>query len=188
MSEMLRGRAGRARGRTWDTKARKQACGEVGARQTKDHASRLIAGHAPQEEVCRLTGKEAYAAGDLSLEIDSRVKEAAATFCGTDEYRAGDLTREVDRRAKASVAQFTGKEEYSFGDISLELERRRAEWVQGYIGKDYECILSRIRTRLLAPRPSRPRRPRASRTRARPRARPCARRARPGLATSRRRW
>ena len=35
----------------------------------------------------------------------------------------GDLSKEVDKRIKERVNSFTGKSEYSFGDISMEIER-----------------------------------------------------------------
>ena len=35
-----------------------------------------------------LTGKP-YEAGDLSIEIDKRVKSSVAAFCGKDEYEFG---------------------------------------------------------------------------------------------------
>jgi len=49
-------------------------------------------------------------AGDLTTEIDSRVKSSVADFCGKDEYEVGDLSSEVDRRARAKVFEFIGTE------------------------------------------------------------------------------
>lgn len=63
-----------------------------------------------------LTGKP-YEAGDLSVELDSRIKSAVATYCGKDEYEFGDLSTEIDKRVKSRVAEFTGKGEYEFGDM-----------------------------------------------------------------------
>ena len=63
-----------------------------------------------------LTGKP-YVAGDLSVELDSRIKSAVANFCGKDEYEFGDLSNEIDKRVKNRVAEFTGKGEYEFGDM-----------------------------------------------------------------------
>ena len=112
-----------------------------------------------KDEVCKMTGKDSYEAGDLSVEIDARVKVAAARFAGKETYevqrhthsphgtarthpqadfpQAGDLTREISKRAKASAIEFTGRSDYSFGDVSRELNKRRAEWVTGYLGKEY---------------------------------------------------
>jgi hypothetical protein len=63
-----------------------------------------------------LTGKP-YEAGNLSSELDRRVKSAVADFCGKDEYELGDLSWEIDNRVKNRVGEFTGKEDYEFGDI-----------------------------------------------------------------------
>jgi len=49
-------------------------------------------------------------AGDLSKEIDSRVKKSVAEFCGKDEYEFGDLSAEIDKRARAKLYEFIGKE------------------------------------------------------------------------------
>ena len=88
-----------------------------------------------------LTGKP-YEAGDLSTEVDKRVKVAVAEFCGNDEYQFGDLSSEIDKRVKNRVADYIGKDDYEFGDVSKEVENRRREWVKGYLGedaaKDYE--------------------------------------------------
>jgi len=88
-----------------------------------------------------LTGKP-YEAGDLSTEVDKRVKSAVADFCGNDEYQFGDLSSEIDKRVKNRVADYIGKDDYEFGDVSKEVEKRRREWVKGYLGddaaKDYE--------------------------------------------------
>lgn len=82
-----------------------------------------------------ITGKP-YEAGDLTNEIDSRVKGAVASYCGKDSYEFGDLSQEVDKRVKGRVSEYIGKDEYEFGDISTEVENRRREWVKGYLGED----------------------------------------------------
>lgn len=87
-----------------------------------------------KQEVERLSGKP-YAPGDLSVEIDRRIKLAVGEYTGKGTYEAGDLQREVRRRVAVSVEAFTGKE-YAFGDVSREINRRRAAWIQGYLGRD----------------------------------------------------
>lgn len=82
-----------------------------------------------------LTGKP-YEAGDLSKELDKRVKGAVAEYCGTDEYQFGDLSKEIDRRVKNRVSEYIGKDDYEFGDISRQIEKQRKEWVQGFLGED----------------------------------------------------
>lgn len=58
----------------------------------------------------------------------------------------GDLSTEIDKRVKNRVADFTGKDEYSFGDITKEIENRRQKWVSDFLGeeaaKNYGELLS----------------------------------------------
>ena len=68
-----------------------------------------------KDMVCELTGKDEYEAGDLSTELDTRVKASVAEFCGKDEYEVGDLSNEIDKRSRARVLDFIGKEDYEFG-------------------------------------------------------------------------
>jgi hypothetical protein len=82
-----------------------------------------------------LTGKP-YESGDLSKEIDTRVKSAAAKFCGKDSYEFGDLSATIDERVKNRVSEFTGKGEYEFGDIAREVESRRQEWAKEFLGEE----------------------------------------------------
>jgi hypothetical protein len=59
-------------------------------------------------------------------------------FCGKETYEAGDLSLEIDARIKTRVNEFTGKGSYEFGDISAEIEKRRVAWVTDYLGNS-EC-------------------------------------------------
>jgi hypothetical protein len=81
----------------------------------------------------QLTGKP-YEVGDLSKEIDSRIKKAVASYVGKDEYEAGDLTRAVTEKVLTRVDELTAN--YEFGDISREVNRRRKEWVKNFLGEE----------------------------------------------------
>lgn len=81
-----------------------------------------------------LTGKP-YEAGDLSIELDSRIKSAVADYCGKEEYTPGDLTNEVTTRVKSRVEDFIGKD-YELGDVSREIESRRRAWVRDFLGDE----------------------------------------------------
>jgi hypothetical protein len=81
-----------------------------------------------------LTGRP-YVAGDLSLELDRRIKGSVAKFCGKSEYQFGDLSKEIDRRVKERVAEYLGTDSYQFGDISKKVEERRRAWVKDYLGE-----------------------------------------------------
>ena len=64
------------------------------------------------------------------------MKSSVAEFCGKETYTPGDLSREVDARIKDKVAEFTGKDGYQFGDVSKEIEERRVAWVKDFTGKN----------------------------------------------------
>ena len=90
--------------------------------------------------------------GDLSVELDTRIKSSVASFCGKESYEFGDLSKEIGARVSTRVQEFTGKD-YEFGDVSKEIEKRRVEWVNDFIGKsDYE-FGERPHTRSPARRP-----------------------------------
>ncbi|KAL7556797.1 hypothetical protein ACA910_005234 [Epithemia clementina (nom. ined.)] len=81
-----------------------------------------------------LTGKP-YETGDLSKELDKRVKLAVAKYAGKDEYQPGDLTKTVASRVMARVEEFTGQP-YEFGDISRKVEEHRQQWVKDFLGEE----------------------------------------------------
>jgi hypothetical protein len=86
----------------------------------------------------QLTGKP-YEAGDLSIEIDKRVKQAVVKWAGKPdgyEYQVGDLSREMMKRIESRVVSFTGKDNYEFGDISRAIEQSRRQWVKDYLGEE----------------------------------------------------
>jgi hypothetical protein len=77
-----------------------------------------------------LTGKP-YEAGDLSLELDTRIKGAVASYCGKETYEVGDLTNAVTSRVSSRVEEFTGTgKPYEFGDVTNEV------WVQDLLGAE----------------------------------------------------
>ena len=80
-----------------------------------------------------LTGKP-YETGDLSKEIDKRVKGVVANFCGKETYQFGDLTKEIDKRVKNRVSEYLGKD-YEFGDITKQVEKQRKAWVKDFLGE-----------------------------------------------------
>ena len=82
------------------------------------------------------TGKDDYKVGDISKELDSRVKDAVADLRGKEEYELGDLTVVLDGLAKDMVCEMTGKDDYEFGDLSVELDARIKTSVASFCGKD----------------------------------------------------
>ena len=92
-----------------------------------------------KEEVANLRSKDEYELGDLSIALDTLSKELTCELTGKDEYEFGDLSKELDKRIKTAVADFCGSEEYQFGDLSKEIDRRVKERVAEFTGEgEYE--------------------------------------------------
>merc|ERR1740130_577920 len=64
------------------------------------------------------------------------MKKNCREFLGKEDYKLGDITKEVDTRVKGEIALLRGKEEYEFGDLTKEIENKRRDWVKGYLGED----------------------------------------------------
>jgi hypothetical protein len=96
----------------------------------------VVMDNAAKELTSELTGKP-YETGDLSKELDRRLKDAVARYCGKEDgdYQFGDLSKEIDRRVKDRVSEYLGKE-YEFGDITREVSKRRKAWLEGFLGKE----------------------------------------------------
>ncbi|KAG7357522.1 hypothetical protein IV203_002210 [Nitzschia inconspicua] len=92
-----------------------------------------------KSEVARMRGKEDYEVGDLVMVMDKTAKELTSELTGKP-YETGDLSKELDKRVKNALARYCGKEEgdYQFGDLSKEIDRRVKDRVSQYLGKDYE--------------------------------------------------
>ncbi|EOD12266.1 hypothetical protein EMIHUDRAFT_120154 [Emiliania huxleyi CCMP1516] len=87
-------------------------------------------------EVARLRDKDEYELGDLSVALDQLTKEQVCKLTGKSEYAAGDLSVEIDGRVKSAVAAFCGKEEYTTGDLTREIDRRAKSAVADFTGKE----------------------------------------------------
>merc|ERR1712238_502945 len=72
----------------------------------------------------------------IQMAVVEDMKKNAREFLGNDEYKLGDITKEIDTRVKSQVATMRGKEEYEIGDISKEIEKKRRSWVKNYLGED----------------------------------------------------
>uniref|UniRef100_A0A7S4R085 Uncharacterized protein n=1 Tax=Ditylum brightwellii TaxID=49249 RepID=A0A7S4R085_9STRA len=89
-------------------------------------------------EVANLRDKDEYELGDLTLALDKISKDLTCELTGKEEYEFGDLSIEIDKRIKATVSNFCDKEEYEFGDLSKEIDRRVKNRVQEFTKKDGE--------------------------------------------------
>lgn len=81
-----------------------------------------------------MTGKP-YEVGDLSKEIDKRIKNSVATMIGKEEYEAGDLTKAMSAKIQERVEEFTNKP-YEFGDITRKINQQRRDWMVSVLGKE----------------------------------------------------
>lgn len=92
-----------------------------------------------KSEVAKIREKDDYELGDLSVVLDDKVKELVCQLSGKENYEFGDLSVQIDIRSKKLVAEFCGKENYEFGDLSKELAKRTKEGVLDFTGKsDYK--------------------------------------------------
>mmetsp|Transcript_1430 Transcript_1430/g.3299 ORF Transcript_1430/g.3299 Transcript_1430/m.3299 type:complete len:242 (+) Transcript_1430:69-794(+) len=87
-------------------------------------------------EIAKMREKDEYELGDFSVVLDDKVKELVCELSGKDSYEFGDLSVEIDTRVKESVASFCGKDKYEFGDLSKELSKRTKAGVANFTGKD----------------------------------------------------
>lgn len=87
-------------------------------------------------EIAKMRGKEDYQLGDLSMALDTLSKDMTCSLTGKDEYEFGDLSNEIDTRIKSKVSEYCGKDTYEFGDLSREVDKRAQVRVIEFIGKE----------------------------------------------------
>lgn len=81
-------------------------------------------------------GKDDYKVGDISKEIDDRIKAQVANIREKDDYELGDLVTAMDEISKDLTCQWTGKEDYEFGDLSNEIDTRLKSRFADMCGKE----------------------------------------------------
>ena len=87
-------------------------------------------------------GKDDYKVGDVTKEIDTRVKDEIAKMRGKENYELGDFTVAMDEMAKSMTEDLTGKP-YETGDLSRVIDANVKESVAKFCGKDtYEFGVS----------------------------------------------
>mmetsp|Transcript_20698 Transcript_20698/g.29218 ORF Transcript_20698/g.29218 Transcript_20698/m.29218 type:complete len:290 (+) Transcript_20698:117-986(+) len=93
-----------------------------------------------KDEVAKIRGKEEYELGDLVTAMDELSKDMTCQLTGKEDYEVGDLTIEIDARVKKSVESFCGLEpgQYQAGDLTKEVDNRVRGRVEEFIGKEYE--------------------------------------------------
>jgi hypothetical protein len=86
--------------------------------------------------VAAMRDKDEYELGDLSIALDTFAKQEVERLSGKP-YEAGDLSVEIDRRVKLAVGEYTGKGTYEVGDLQREVRRRVGVSVEAFTGKEY---------------------------------------------------
>ena len=99
-----------------------------------------------KDEIASFRGKEDYELGDLVLAMDEMSQSMTEEITGKP-YETGDLSKVIDTKIKASVADFCGKDEYEFGDLSKEIDKRVRERVSEWSGRGYAAIANEVETR-----------------------------------------
>ena len=91
-----------------------------------------------KEDTKEFIGKDEYKVGDISKELDSRVKDEVAKLRGKGdgEYELGDLTLALDQMSKDFTCELTGKDEYEAGDLTNEIDARVKDAVASFCGKE----------------------------------------------------
>ena len=86
-------------------------------------------------EVAKLRDKDEYELGDFVLAMDELSKKYTEELTGKP-YEPGDLSTHLDTNIKSSVAAFCGKDEYEVGDLTREISKRIEFRVGEFTGKD----------------------------------------------------
>lgn len=75
-------------------------------------------------------GKDDYEFGDISIEIDRRIKAEATALVGKEDYDLADLIIAIDDRTEERVKELTAKGLEQLSDIKAEIEKEREAWAQ----------------------------------------------------------
>ena len=75
-------------------------------------------------------GKDDYEFGDLSIEIDRRIKAEAAALVGKQDYDLADLIIAIDDRTEERVKELTAKGLEQLSDIKAEIQKEREAWAK----------------------------------------------------------
>mmetsp|Transcript_14588 Transcript_14588/g.40220 ORF Transcript_14588/g.40220 Transcript_14588/m.40220 type:complete len:237 (-) Transcript_14588:1488-2198(-) len=90
-----------------------------------------------QQKTNDFTGSEEYKIGDVSKEIDRRVKEGISSMREKDEYELGDFILAMDEMSKSMVEEMTGKP-YESGDLTVAIDQNIKDKIGEFTGTEYE--------------------------------------------------
>jgi hypothetical protein len=67
------------------------------------------------------------------------LRNNAHEFLGKDDYALGDISKEVNKCVKQGVADLRDKESYELGDLALVLDSMSKKYTEEHTGKPYQA-------------------------------------------------
>ncbi|VEU44126.1 unnamed protein product [Pseudo-nitzschia multistriata] len=58
----------------------------------------------------------------IKMAVVEDIKKNTADFIGKDNYQVGDITKEIDNRVKSEIASMRGNDEYQLGDLIVVID------------------------------------------------------------------
>lgn len=102
-----------------------------------------------------LGGKEEYHVGDITREIDTRMKNAVANLRGKENYEIGDLVAYVTEKSIAVAEQKTGAKLDKYKEISDSIDKQVKTTVASYVGEENyksgalaKAVATKVKTRV----------------------------------------
>lgn len=77
----------------------------------------------------------------VRVAIIEDMKKNTREFIGKDDYKIGDISKEVDSRVKSEVAKFREKDEYEIGDFVLAMDEMSKSFTEELTGKGNSLLL-----------------------------------------------
>ena len=71
----------------------------------------------------------------VRMAIVEDLKKNTRDFIGKDDYKMGDITKEVDSRVKDEIAKVRQKDEYELGDFVLAMDEMSKKMTEQLTGK-----------------------------------------------------
>ncbi len=75
----------------------------------------------------------------IKMAVVEDIKTKTRDFIGKDEYKVGDITKEVDKKVKKEIASMRGNEEYQLGDLVVVMDNMVSTKI---LGKKLSCRIA----------------------------------------------
>ena len=63
----------------------------------------------------------------IKMAVVEDIKKKTREFTGKDQYQVGDITKEIDSKVKSEIASMRGNEEYQLGDLVVVMDNMVSE-------------------------------------------------------------